>query len=84
MRGPPLSTSPSANSALTMITLTKPMERKGEHDQGARGWRRPPEGDPHPEVTGLTRFLRKPLEKDLFFQTVNEMLDTLAPPERRS
>ena len=43
-----------------------------------------PEGDPHPEVTGPTRFLRKPLETDLFFKTVNELLDTPAPPQRRS
>ena len=34
-----------------------------------------PKSDPHPEVTGPTRFLRKPFEPDLFIKTVNEMLD---------
>ena len=37
-----------------------------------------PETDPHPEATGLARFLSKPLEADLFLKTVNEMLDTPA------
>ena len=34
-----------------------------------------PQEDPHPELSGVVRFLRKPIEADLFLTTVSEMLD---------
>ncbi len=34
-----------------------------------------PQDDPHPELSGIVRFLAKPFEADVLLSTVNEMLD---------